>query len=130
MLVTVHLAPGIRQSLCEDQSPLVQRVVVVQAVHVLVVVEFFITFFGGKDTADSSMFDHWNKCLKKDLVRKLKLPVAQPDPKLWQRRSKLNLFNSKKTYFQGHLLSRVVIPNVVVGVFYAKSDHLIIKYIF
>ena len=48
MLVTVHLAPGIRQSLCEDQGPLVQRVVVVQAVHVLVVVEFFISFFGGK----------------------------------------------------------------------------------
>ena len=130
MLVTVHLAPGIRQSLCEDQGPLVQRVVVVQAVHVLVVEEFFHCVFWGKDTADSNMFDHWNKCLKKDLVRKLKLPVAQPDPKLWQRRSKLNLCNSKKTYFQGHLLSRVVIPNVVVGVFYAKSNHLIIKYTF
>ena len=48
MLVTVHLAPGIRQSFCEDQSPLVQRVVVVQAVHVLVVVEFFHYVFLGK----------------------------------------------------------------------------------
>ena len=48
MLVTVHLASGIGQSLCEDQGPLVQRVVVVQAVHVLVVVEFFHYVFLGK----------------------------------------------------------------------------------
>ena len=44
MVVTVHLAPGIRQSLSEDQGPLVERVVVVQTVHVLVVTEFFIWF--------------------------------------------------------------------------------------
>ena len=44
MLVTIHLSPGIRQSLCEYQGPLVERVVVVQMVHVLVVPEFFIWF--------------------------------------------------------------------------------------
>ena len=89
MLVTVHLAPGIRQSLCEDQSPLVERVVVVQTVHVLVVL--YLVFEKKKH---GCLFSILEQVLEKDLVRKLKLPVAQPDPKLWQRRSKLYFFIS------------------------------------
>ena len=84
MLVTVHLAPGIRQSLCEDQVPLVERVIVVQTVHVLVVTKFFFWF--SRKTRHGYLFSILEQVFnKKDLVRKLKLPVAQPDPKLWQR---------------------------------------------
>ena len=62
MLVTVHLAPGIRQSLCEDQSPLVERVVVVQTVHVLVVL--YLVF---EKKGIATCFQYWNKCWKKTL---------------------------------------------------------------
>ena len=42
--------------------------------------------FEKKDMA--TCFQYWDKC-SKNLVRELKLPVAQPHPKLWQRWSKL-----------------------------------------